>query len=60
MHQNPVVEFSTGEDKNNGVRALIAIIAFLIIASAVIVSKRRKVSMGDAPADEPTKATAAA
>jgi K(+)-stimulated pyrophosphate-energized sodium pump len=52
-----VIEFSTGEDKNNGVRALIAIIAFLIIAAAVIVSKRRKMSMGDEPAAEPTKAS---
>jgi K(+)-stimulated pyrophosphate-energized sodium pump len=45
-----VIEFSTGHDKNNAVRAVIAIIAFLIIAAAVIVSKRRKVSMGDEPA----------
>jgi K(+)-stimulated pyrophosphate-energized sodium pump len=52
-----VVEFSLGEDKNNGVRAVIAIIAFLIIAAAVIVSKRRKVSMGDEPAAEPAKAS---
>jgi K(+)-stimulated pyrophosphate-energized sodium pump len=42
-----VVEFSVGNDKNNGVRALVAIVAFLIIAAAVIVSKRRQVSMGD-------------
>ena len=55
-----VIEFSTGEDKNNGVRALIAIIAFAIIAGAVIVSKRRKSSMGDEPAAEPAKAGAAA
>jgi K(+)-stimulated pyrophosphate-energized sodium pump len=46
-----VVKFSIGDDKNNGVRAVVAIIAFLIIAAAVIVSKRRQVSMGDdAPA----------
>ncbi|MDT4911250.1 MAG: K(+)-stimulated pyrophosphate-energized sodium pump [Pseudonocardiales bacterium] len=42
-----VVKFSVGDDKNNGVRAAIAIIAFLIIAAAVTVSKRRQVSMGD-------------
>ncbi|MGH8960856.1 MAG: sodium-translocating pyrophosphatase [Jatrophihabitantaceae bacterium] len=54
-----VVEFSVGDDKNNGVRALIAIIAFLIIAAAVIVSKRRQVSMGEEPATEPEPATAA-
>jgi K(+)-stimulated pyrophosphate-energized sodium pump len=47
-----VIEFSTGEDKNNAVRAVIAIIAFLIIAGAVIISKRRKVSMGDDPVTE--------
>jgi K(+)-stimulated pyrophosphate-energized sodium pump len=46
-----VIQFSVGDDKNNGVRAVIAIIAFLIIAAAVVVSKRRQVSMGDdAPA----------
>ena len=55
-----VIEFSSGDDKNNAVRAIIAIVAFAIIAAAVIVSKRRKISMGDTPADEPTKATAAA
>jgi K(+)-stimulated pyrophosphate-energized sodium pump len=42
-----VVKFSVGDDKDNGVRALVAILAFLIIAAAVIVSKRRQVSMGD-------------
>ncbi len=44
-----VVQFTVGEHENKGIRALIAIVAFLIIAAAVIVSKRRKVSMGDAP-----------
>jgi K(+)-stimulated pyrophosphate-energized sodium pump len=49
-----VIQFSIGNDKNNGVRAAIAIIAFLIIAAAVIVSKRRQVTMGDdAPAATP-------
>jgi K(+)-stimulated pyrophosphate-energized sodium pump len=42
-----VIQFSVGNDKSNGVRAVIAIIAFLIIAGAVIVSKRRQVTMGD-------------
>ena len=46
-----VIEYSIGSDQNKGVRAVIAIIAFLIIAAAVIVSKRRVVSMGDSPAD---------
>src|SRR5579875_3027847 len=45
-----VVEYSVGNDKNNGVRAIVAIIAFLIIVGAVVVSKRRQVSMGDTPA----------
>ena len=53
-----VIEFSTGTDKNNGVRAIIAIIAFAIIAAAVIVSKRRKTSMGDEPAATPSHANA--
>ena len=47
-----VVQFSVGDDKNNGVRAVVAIVAFAIIAAAVIVSKRRQVSMGEAPAQE--------
>ncbi|MDT4923219.1 MAG: K(+)-stimulated pyrophosphate-energized sodium pump [Pseudonocardiales bacterium] len=42
-----VVKFSVGDNKSNAVRALVAIVAFLIIAAAVIVSKRRQVSMGD-------------
>jgi K(+)-stimulated pyrophosphate-energized sodium pump len=41
-----VVEFSVGNDKNLGVRAAVAIIAFLIIVAAVFVSKRRRVSIG--------------
>ncbi|MGI8762262.1 MAG: sodium-translocating pyrophosphatase [Jatrophihabitantaceae bacterium] len=46
-----VIKYSVGDHKSNAIRAVIAIIAFLIIAAAVIVSKRRTVSMGDAPAD---------
>ncbi|MDP9092180.1 MAG: sodium-translocating pyrophosphatase [Actinomycetota bacterium] len=46
-----VIKYSIGDHKSNAVRAVIAIIAFLIIAAAVIVSKRRTVSMGDMPAD---------
>jgi K(+)-stimulated pyrophosphate-energized sodium pump len=41
-----VIEFSIGTDANKGVRAAVAIIAFLIIAAAVTVSRRRQVSMG--------------
>ena len=46
-----VVQLSVGSDKSPAIRAVIAVISFAIIAAAVIVSKRRKVSMGDAPAD---------
>jgi K(+)-stimulated pyrophosphate-energized sodium pump len=42
-----VIEFSMGHDANKGIRAVVAIIAFLIIAAAVTVSRRRRVSMGD-------------
>jgi hypothetical protein len=35
-------------------------VAFAIIAAAVIVSKRRRVSMGDAPAENSTPAVKAA
>jgi K(+)-stimulated pyrophosphate-energized sodium pump len=48
-----VIKFTIGQDKSLGVRAAVAIIAFLIIATAVIVAKRRQVSMGD---DAPTAA----
>jgi K(+)-stimulated pyrophosphate-energized sodium pump len=41
-----VIEFSIGTDANKGVRAAVAIIAFLIIVAAVTVSRRRTVSMG--------------
>jgi K(+)-stimulated pyrophosphate-energized sodium pump len=47
-----VIEYSVGEHRSNGVRAAVAIVAFLIIAAAVIVSKRRTVSMGDVPGDQ--------
>jgi K(+)-stimulated pyrophosphate-energized sodium pump len=54
-----VIQFSIGDDKNNGVRALVAIVAFLIIATAVVISKRRQISMGDdAPAAEPASQSA--
>ena len=54
-----VVQFSTGDDKNNAVRAVIAILAFAIIATAVIVSKRRVVSMGAEPGGPAAAAPAA-
>jgi K(+)-stimulated pyrophosphate-energized sodium pump len=46
-----VIKFSLGEDKSLGVRAAVAIIAFVIIVAAVTVAKRRQVTMGDEPAD---------
>jgi K(+)-stimulated pyrophosphate-energized sodium pump len=52
-----IVKYSLGEDKSHAVRAVVAIVAFLIIAAAVTVSKRRQVSMGD---DAPTTTPAAA
>jgi K(+)-stimulated pyrophosphate-energized sodium pump len=48
-----VVKFSLGEDKSIGVRAAVAIIAFLIIVAAVTVARRRQVTMGD---DTPAQA----
>jgi K(+)-stimulated pyrophosphate-energized sodium pump len=50
-----IIKYSLGEDKSHVVRAVVAIIAFLIIAAAVIVAKRRQVSMGD---DTPVAAPA--
>jgi len=46
-----VIKYSIGDHKSNAVRAVIAGVAFLIIAAAVIVSKRRTVSMGEMPAE---------
>ena len=47
-----VVQFSLGDDANKGVRAAIAVVAFLIIVAAVTVSRRRVVSMGEAAAPD--------
>jgi K(+)-stimulated pyrophosphate-energized sodium pump len=47
-----IIEFSVGDDANKGVRAAVAIVSFLIIVAAVTVSRRRVVSMGEAPAGE--------
>jgi len=52
-----IIKYTLGTDKSHAVRAVIAIIAFLIIAAAVIVAKRRQISMGDdAPAAAPAEA----
>jgi K(+)-stimulated pyrophosphate-energized sodium pump len=48
-----VVRLSIGPDASAGLRALFAIVAFGIIVTAVVVSKRRKISMGNQP--EPVK-----
>ena len=50
-----VVSLSVGDDQNDAVRILIAVVAVAVIAAAVIVSKRRSVSIGDnveAPASQ--------
>jgi K(+)-stimulated pyrophosphate-energized sodium pump len=52
-----VIKYTIGADKSLPVRAAVSIIAFGIIATAVIVSKRRQVSMGE---DAPTESHAAA
>ncbi len=50
-----VIKFSVGEHANHAVRAVVAIIGFAIIAAAVIVSKRRGVSLGASPATAPAE-----
>jgi K(+)-stimulated pyrophosphate-energized sodium pump len=45
-----VVKLTVGDNASTGLRILAGLVAFAIIAAAVIVSKRRRVSMG-APAD---------
>jgi K(+)-stimulated pyrophosphate-energized sodium pump len=42
-----VIKFSYGDDKNVGVRILIAVLAALVIVGAVYVSKRRGIAVGD-------------
>ncbi len=44
-----VVSLSLGVDANDGIRAIIAVSAVLIIVVAVVVSKRRSVVMGADP-----------
>jgi K(+)-stimulated pyrophosphate-energized sodium pump len=55
-----VIKYTLGEDKSHAVRAVIAIIAFLIIAAAVTVAKRRQISLGDDTPAVPESATKAA
>jgi K(+)-stimulated pyrophosphate-energized sodium pump len=42
-----VIKFSYGDDKNIGVRIMIAILALLVICGAVYISKRRGIAVGD-------------
>ncbi|HEY1485584.1 MAG TPA: sodium/proton-translocating pyrophosphatase, partial [Micromonosporaceae bacterium] len=46
-----VVKLTVGQHGSTGLRILIGLVAFAIIAAAVIVSKRRRVSMGASPAE---------
>jgi K(+)-stimulated pyrophosphate-energized sodium pump len=41
------VKFSYGDDKNLGLRILIAVLSILVIVGAVYISKRRGIAMGD-------------
>jgi K(+)-stimulated pyrophosphate-energized sodium pump len=45
-----VITLSIGEDQNNPARISLAVVAALIVAGAVIWSKRKPISMGDDPA----------
>jgi K(+)-stimulated pyrophosphate-energized sodium pump len=45
-----VVAWSVGEEKNTGLRVTIALVAALIVAAAVVFSKRKPVTMGDGDA----------
>ncbi|MET9377690.1 sodium-translocating pyrophosphatase [Streptomyces sp. NPDC002992] len=47
-----VVQFSYGDDASGGLRAMIAILATVVIIGAVYVSKRRSVAVGDESGDE--------
>jgi K(+)-stimulated pyrophosphate-energized sodium pump len=42
-----VVDLSVGDNANDPVRILIAVVAVAVIAGAIVVSKRRSVTMGD-------------
>jgi len=47
-----VVQLSLGDSASAPLRAVIAVVAFAIIVAAITVSKRRKISMGDIPAQD--------
>ena len=46
-----IVKLSLGDSASGGLRALIAVLALAIIVAAIVVSKRRKMSIGAEPAD---------
>jgi K(+)-stimulated pyrophosphate-energized sodium pump len=46
-----VVKLTVGEHASLGLRLLVGLVAFAIIAAAVIVSKRRKIDMGSVPVE---------
>ena len=52
-----VVQLSLGDHASWGFRLLIGVVALAIIVAAVTVSKRRKISIGDAPASDQTALT---
>ncbi|MCX4811945.1 MULTISPECIES: sodium-translocating pyrophosphatase [unclassified Streptomyces] len=47
-----VIKFSYGDDKNIGVRITISVLAFLVIAVSVYISKRRGIVVGDGDGDD--------
>jgi K(+)-stimulated pyrophosphate-energized sodium pump len=55
-----VVKLTVGQHGSVGLRILAGVVALAIIAAAVIVSKRRRVSMGENPADRERVQSAAA
>jgi K(+)-stimulated pyrophosphate-energized sodium pump len=48
-----VVKLTIGTHESVALRILLGLVAFAIIAAAVVVSKRRKISMGEPAAAEP-------
>jgi K(+)-stimulated pyrophosphate-energized sodium pump len=50
-----VILFSTGPDANTAVRVSIAIVAALVVAGAVVITKRRPVATGDGSGDAGSK-----
>jgi K(+)-stimulated pyrophosphate-energized sodium pump len=47
-----VIKYSVGVHASHAVRAVVAIVGLAIIVTAVVVSKRRQITMGDSPADQ--------